>query len=102
MEEFAGALIAAADADVAEHGQRFTLLAAARRPTGRTGPVRLLLTAPDPSALSGAVVALALAVAAVLAGRVPPGPAHAADVLDPQVCLTALRADPAVSMLQID
>lgn len=100
VEEFAGALTAAADADVAEHGQRFTLLAAARRPPGRTGPVRLLLTSPDPSALSGAVVALV--VAAVLAGRVPPGPAHAADVLDPQVCLTALRADPAVSLLQID
>jgi hypothetical protein len=45
---------------------------------------------------------VALTVEAVLAGRVPPGLRHAADVLDPHACLTALRADPAVSLLQID
>ncbi len=100
VEEHAGALTAAADQDTAEHGQWFTLLAAARRPPGASGPVRVLLTAPDPSTLSGAVVALA--VRAVLAGQVPPGVHHAAEVLDPDAGLTALQADPAVSLLRID
>jgi len=100
VEEYAAALAAAADEEVAEHGQGFTLLAAARRPPGRPGPVRVLLTSPDPSALSGAVVALT--VRAVLAGGAPPGVRHAADVLDPHACLTALRADPAVSLLELD
>lgn len=99
VEDYAAALAALADEEVTEHGQWFTLLAAARRPPRSTGPVRVLLTTPDPSALSGAVVALS--VRAVLAGRVSPGVRHAADVLDPDACLTALRVDPAISLLQI-
>lgn len=99
VEEHAAALVTAADREVAEHGQWFTVLAAARRPSGGTGPVRVVLSAPDPSPLSGAVVALA--VEAVLAGRACPGVRFAADVLDPQACAAGLLADPAASILRI-
>lgn len=99
-QDHADAVVTAADREVAEHGRYFTVLAAARRAAGAKGPTRVVLTTPDPAALSGAVAALA--VAAVLDGSAGTGVRFAAEVLDPRRCTTALEHDGVVTLLKIE
>jgi hypothetical protein len=88
---------AALRADVAEHGEAFTVLASARHPDGVR---RARLRTGDPAALTAAVVALA--AAAVRAGTVPPGVHLAAQVLDPLEAVAALRDGGADVELPVD
>ncbi len=66
---------------------------------GRPATRSLALRAGDTYALTGLVGALA--VLAVLDGAVPPGVHFGSDVLDAQSVLAALRAEPAVGLLEV-
>jgi hypothetical protein len=97
----APAVVTASEHDAAERGPFYVMLFAARPVPGvPPGPNRVLLTATDSYALSGAV--MALATSAVLAGGVAPGSHLAAEVLDPEMAAGALRADPLVDTLTVD
>jgi len=92
LDDHAGAVMAAADADLAEQEAHFVLLVHTE-PAGR----RLLMRTADPYGLTGAVTALA--AGAVLDGAIPEGIHCAAEVLDPKTVAGALLRDPTVTTL---
>lgn len=100
VEAHVDAVVEAARQDVEECGRQYTVLAHARLPTGSaTGSRRLLLRTPDSYELSGVVAAAA--AAEILAGQVPAGAHHAADVLDPHRIAGLLAADELVTTLEL-
>ncbi|MGF1664389.1 MAG: saccharopine dehydrogenase NADP-binding domain-containing protein [Kineosporiaceae bacterium] len=96
----APAVVEASRGDVAESGAFYVMLFAARpEPGAPAGPTRVLLTAQDSYALSGAV--MAWTAVAVLRGDVVPGAHLAADVLDPGAVAALLRDDPLVDSFAV-
>jgi len=95
-----GAVVDAARRDVEESGRYYAVLANARPLAGSGGTSRrVLLRTPDSYELSGVVAAAA--AAEILAGRVPAGVHHAADVLDPHRTAALLDADDLVTGLEL-
>ncbi|GAA3147313.1 saccharopine dehydrogenase NADP-binding domain-containing protein [Planomonospora alba] len=100
LQPHAAEVVRASRLDNADFGAFYVMLFTARPHRGApAGPTRMLLTAEDSYALSGVVTALA--ARAVLAGRVPPGAHLAAEALDPDETVTALRGDPLVTELTL-
>ncbi|MBG0832713.1 saccharopine dehydrogenase NADP-binding domain-containing protein [Planomonospora sp. ID67723] len=101
LRPYAAEVVRASVLDNAGFGAFYVMLFTARPHRGApAGPTRVLLTAVDSYALSGVV--MALTARTVLAGRVPPGAHLAAEVLDPDATVTALRDDPLVTQLSVD
>ncbi|GAT67385.1 saccharopine dehydrogenase [Planomonospora sphaerica] len=100
LQPHASEVVNASLLDNADFGAFYVMLFTARPHRGApAGPARMLLTAADSYALSGVV--MALAARAVLAGRVPAGAHLAAEALDPDETVTALRDDPLVTQLTL-
>lgn len=100
VEAHVEAVVEAARRDVEEHGRYYVLLAHARPPAGSGARGRrILLRTPDSYELSGVVAAVV--VDEIVAGRVPAGAHHAADVLDPHRTVTRLAADDLVTALEL-
>jgi hypothetical protein len=100
LARHAPAVVEASRLDVAESGAFYVMLFAARpEPGAPPGPTRVLLTARDSYALSGAV--MAWTAASVLRGEVAAGAHLAADALDPLATAALLEADPLVDSLTI-
>ncbi|MGF1654375.1 MAG: saccharopine dehydrogenase NADP-binding domain-containing protein [Actinomycetales bacterium] len=100
LAQHAPAVVEASRLDVAESGAFYVMLFAARpEPGAPPGPTRVLLTARDSYALSGAV--MAWAAAAVLRGEVPVGAHLAADTLDPLATAALLADDPLVDSISV-
>lgn len=100
VETHVEAVVQAARRDVAEHGQYYVLLAHARPPAGSgMRSRRILLRTPDSYELSGVVAAVV--VDEIVAGRVPAGAHHAADVLDPHRTAARLMTDDLVTALEL-
>jgi hypothetical protein len=101
LTDGAANVVRASQLDNAEFGAFYVMLFTARpHPGAPPGPTRVLLTAEDSYALSGAV--MALATRAVLAGSIPPGVHRAAEALDPDVVAKALQDDPLVTELVVE
>lgn len=100
LDAHVDAVVEAARRDVEECGRHYALLAHARPPAGSGGGSRrVLLRTPDSYELSGVVAALA--AAEIVAGRVPAGAHHAADVLDPRRTAAVLAEDDLVTALEL-
>ncbi|MGP3918485.1 saccharopine dehydrogenase NADP-binding domain-containing protein [Nonomuraea sp. 10N515B] len=94
-------VVRASQQDNADFGAFYVMLFTARpHPGAPPGPARVLLKAVDSYAVSGVV--MALATRAVLAGSVPPGVHLAAEALDPDATVAALRDDPLVDELIVE
>ncbi len=100
LDAHVDAVVEAARRDVQECGRHYALLAHARPPAGSGGGSRrVLLRTPDSYELSGVVAALA--AVEIVAGVVPAGAHHAADVLDPRRTAAALAEDDLVTALEL-
>jgi hypothetical protein len=100
VESYVNAVVDAARRDVEQAGRYYAVLAHARPAEGSTeGSRRILLRTTDSYELSGVVSAMA--AAEILAGRVPSGPHHAADVLDPHRAAALLTLDDLVTGLEL-
>lgn len=96
----APAVVEASLRDKVEHGSFYVMLFTARpHPGTRDGPTRLLLRGRDSYAVSGLV--MAVTTRALVQGDITPGAHLAAEALDPDAAVSALRADPLVDEITL-